>query len=50
VSDGAAGARHCRPFYLEDVERHYQGLLDYQKPELQCDEWNDAEALSQVAG
>jgi hypothetical protein len=36
-------------FYGEDVETHYRDLLAYQKPELQGDEWTDAEALSQVA-
>ncbi len=35
-------------FYGEDIERHYQDLLAYQKPELQGDEWVDAEALSAV--
>ena len=52
VSDGAAMLARAiaAEFYVEDVETHYRDLLAYQKPELQGDEWIDAEALSQVAG
>jgi FAD-dependent urate hydroxylase len=37
-------------FYVEDLDTHYQDLLAYQRPELQGDEWTDAEALSQLVG
>jgi FAD-dependent urate hydroxylase len=52
VSEGAAMLARAiaADFYGEDVERHYQDLVAYQKPELVGDEWTDAEALSQVAG
>ena len=26
-------------FYTQDIEQHWQRLLDYDKPELQGDEW-----------
>ena len=41
VSDGAAWlARSLAAFlYSEDVESHWQGMLDYDKPELVGDEW-----------
>ena len=47
VSDGAAMLARAitATFYGEDIERHYQHLLDYQKPELLGDEWTDAEAV-----
>jgi cation diffusion facilitator CzcD-associated flavoprotein CzcO len=50
VSDGAAMLARAiaADFYCEDVETHYRDLLAYQKPELQGDEWTDAEALSQL--
>jgi hypothetical protein len=51
VSEGASMLARAiaADFYGEDVETHYRDLLAYQKPELQGDEWTDAEALSQVA-
>ncbi|MGH6917228.1 MAG: FAD-dependent oxidoreductase, partial [Geminicoccaceae bacterium] len=53
VSEGAAllARAIAAAFYGEDVERHYQDLLAYRKPELLGDEWTDAEAISaQIAG
>jgi cation diffusion facilitator CzcD-associated flavoprotein CzcO len=38
LAEGIAGALFCR-----DVEKHWQYLLDYSKPELSGDEWSDAE-------
>ena len=29
-------------FYREDIEAHWQHLLDYSKPELQGDEWTES--------
>jgi FAD-dependent urate hydroxylase len=48
VSEGAAllARAIAAEFYGEDIERHYQHLLDYDKPELLGDEWVDAEARS----
>jgi cation diffusion facilitator CzcD-associated flavoprotein CzcO len=50
VSEGAAMLARAitATFYGEDIERHYQHLLDYQKPELLGDEWVDAEAVSRT--
>jgi FAD-dependent urate hydroxylase len=50
VSAGAAllAREISATFYGEDIERHYQHLLDYQKPELLGDEWTDAEAVSRT--
>lgn len=44
VSDGAAYLARALAarFYAEDIERHWQGLLAYQKPELLGDEWTPA--------
>jgi cation diffusion facilitator CzcD-associated flavoprotein CzcO len=51
VSEGAASLARSvtADFYGEDIERHYEDLLAYQKPELQGDEWTDAEARSETA-
>ena len=35
-------------FFVSDVEHHWQALLDYAQPELQGDEWQDADAEDQV--
>ena len=45
VSDGAAWlAREiAASLYEEDVHLHWQGMLDYDKPELQGDEWTPSE-------
>jgi cation diffusion facilitator CzcD-associated flavoprotein CzcO len=50
VSEGAAMLARAitATFYGEDIEHHYQHLLDYQKPELVGDEWADAEAVSEA--
>jgi cation diffusion facilitator CzcD-associated flavoprotein CzcO len=49
VIDGAAllARAIAAAFYREDVERHYQDLVAYQRPELLGDEWSDAEAISE---
>jgi cation diffusion facilitator CzcD-associated flavoprotein CzcO len=39
LAEGIAGQLFCR-----DVETHWQIALDYSKPELEGDEWTDAEA------
>ena len=33
-------------FYREDIDQHWQALLDYDKPELQGDEWTETELPS----
>lgn len=45
VSEGAAWlAREiAASLYAEDVHTHWQGMLDYDKPELQGDEWKPSE-------
>lgn len=35
--------------YAEDIERHWQGMLDYDKPELLGDEWTASEIEQQAA-
>ena len=30
-------------FYREDIDQHWQALLDYDKPELLGDEWIESE-------
>jgi cation diffusion facilitator CzcD-associated flavoprotein CzcO len=49
VSDGAAllARAIAAAFYREDVERPYQDVVAYQRPELLGDEWSDAEAISE---
>ena len=45
ISEGAswlARALAAR-LYKEDVAAHFQGMLDYDKPELQGDEWTESE-------
>ncbi|MCC7272225.1 MAG: NAD(P)/FAD-dependent oxidoreductase [Alphaproteobacteria bacterium] len=46
VSDGAAWLAQgiAGSFFRRDVERHWQWLQAYEKPELLGDEWTDAEA------
>ncbi|MGE0719230.1 MAG: NAD(P)-binding domain-containing protein [Alphaproteobacteria bacterium] len=46
VSDGAAWLAQgiAGRFFRADVERHWQWLVAYEKPELLGDEWTDAEA------
>ncbi|MDZ5699748.1 NAD(P)/FAD-dependent oxidoreductase [Chelativorans sp. M5D2P16] len=45
ISEGASWlAREiAATLYREDVEIHWQGMLDYSKPELQGDEWTESE-------
>ena len=51
VANGAAMLAQAiaAELYVEDVEQHYQHLVDYQKPELVGDEWTDAETLNPVS-
>lgn len=37
------GREMARKLYLEDIERYWQGLLDYSNPELLGDEWQPTE-------
>lgn len=41
ISEGASWLVRAiaEQFYVEDVETHFQGMLDYDKPELLGDEW-----------
>lgn len=43
ISDGARWLAQslASAFYGEDIARHWQGLVDYDKPELLGDEWTD---------
>ncbi|WP_163270952.1 NAD(P)-binding domain-containing protein [Chelativorans alearense] len=45
ISEGARWLAYAiaAELYKEDVERHWQGMLDYDKPELLGDEWTDTE-------
>ena len=45
VSDGAAWLARAvaAALYSEDVHAHWQGMLDYDKPELRGDEWAPSE-------
>lgn len=44
ISEGATKLVHeiAATFYREDIETHWQQLLDYKKPELQGDEWTES--------
>ncbi|MEM8947882.1 MAG: NAD(P)/FAD-dependent oxidoreductase [Pseudomonadota bacterium] len=44
ISDGAAWLTRdiATTLYREDIEAHWQRLLDYSKPELQGDEWTES--------
>ena len=46
ISQGAARLAQgiAASLYREDIEQHWQQLLDYEKPELVGDEWRDADA------
>jgi cation diffusion facilitator CzcD-associated flavoprotein CzcO len=46
ISEGAAWLARgvAASFFVSDVEDHWQALLDYAQPELQGDEWRDADA------
>lgn len=46
VSEGAQSLARAiaAELYVRDIETHFQGLLDYAKPELLGDEWSDTEA------
>ncbi|MEZ0168746.1 NAD(P)-binding domain-containing protein [Microvirga sp. TS319] len=46
ISEGAAWLARgvAASFFVSDVEHHWQALLDYAQPELQGDEWQDADA------
>ncbi len=48
ISEGAAWLVReiAATFYQEDIEAHWQRLQDYDKPELQGDEWMPAELLT----
>ncbi len=45
ISEGAGWLTRsiAAKFYREDVGAHWQGMLDYSKPELQGDEWRGTE-------
>lgn len=45
ISDGAAWLTRsiAASLYREDVETHWQGMLDYSKPELEGDEWTETD-------
>lgn len=45
ISEGAAwlASALAARLYKEDVAAHFQGMLDYDKPELQGDEWTESE-------
>ncbi|NNL74394.1 MAG: NAD(P)/FAD-dependent oxidoreductase, partial [Silicimonas sp.] len=45
ISEGAAWmARNISAtLYAEDIDRHWQGMLDYDTPELQGDEWEPSD-------
>ncbi|WP_048646984.1 NAD(P)-binding domain-containing protein [Nitratireductor soli] len=51
ISEGARwlASAIAAKLYGEDVERHWQGMLDYDKPELLGDEWTQTE-LEDTAG
>ena len=48
ISDGAAWLTRAlaATLYAEDVELHWQGMLDYSKPELDGSEWEPSELES----
>lgn len=45
ISDGASWLTReiAATLYREDVETHWRSMLDYDKPELQGDEWTESE-------
>ena len=50
VSDGAAWLARgiCASLYAEDIEKHWQRLQDYAKPELFGDEWVPSDLTGDV--
>lgn len=45
ISEGADRLARglCRSFFVEDIEAHWQRLVEYDTPELLGDEWTDAD-------